>query len=194
MMSTWLDEIREANRAFRERVEPDRLPTERPPGQLAVITCMDPRVNLEAIGMPPFGRQGELGAPTRIIRTLGGIGDARSLVVGIHLAGIQEIAVLTHTDCGAIAAWNRADVLLDKMEGTLGDKFGEFTSSAGVSDVDSLRTWLRAFEDPKAAAAREVERLRGEPFIPHGVVIHGLTLDLTTGEVTVVEDGYASSR
>jgi hypothetical protein len=48
---SWLDEVAEANRAFVAGVK--RLP-QRGPGPRAVITCMDSRINLAAIGMPGF--------------------------------------------------------------------------------------------------------------------------------------------
>jgi carbonic anhydrase len=189
-VSTWIESITEANKLFVERIDSDQLPVERPPGQFVVVTCMDPRVNLEAIGISPFQANGSLGSATRVIRTLGGIPEARSLVVGLHLAGIQEVAILMHSDCGAMAAWNRANVLLENLQANLGPSFEQFAELAGGSDVDSLRVWLRAFDDPRRAVVREVERLRAEPFIPPATPIHGLVFDLASGEVEVVINGY----
>jgi carbonic anhydrase len=94
--TTWIDDILAANSAFRERIVPDQLPTTRTPGP-AVITCMDPRVNLEAIGIPGFAKDGSNSSPVRVIRTLGAMADNRSLIVGIFLAGFREIVVLMHT-------------------------------------------------------------------------------------------------
>ena len=42
----WLKEICEANDRFKEQVDVDVLPTERRPCPYAIVTCMDPRVNL----------------------------------------------------------------------------------------------------------------------------------------------------
>ena len=84
----WITEIVEANAAFRDRIEVAKLPVKRAPGR-AVITCMDPRVNLRAIGVQPFFEDGGNDSTTRIIRTLGAIADERSLLVGI-LYGITN--------------------------------------------------------------------------------------------------------
>lgn len=185
-MNNWLEAIQQANDAFVQRIDRASLPVERPPGQYAVVTCMDPRVNLAAIGIQPFDEDGGLGSAVRIIRTLGGVPEQRSLTVAIHLAGISEVAILMHTDCGAMAAWNRADVLIDHLRTTSGDRFNEVVDAMGGDDVDAARRWLRAFDDPHSAVVREVERLRNEPYIPSSVAIHGLVLDLTTGSVEIV--------
>ncbi len=89
---TWLDEIRAANTAFAARVSIDDLPIARTPSRFAVITCMDPRVNLECIGIQPFGERGEGQSSVRVIRTIGAMSEDRSLVIGLFLAGIREFA------------------------------------------------------------------------------------------------------
>jgi carbonic anhydrase len=154
---------------------------------------MDPRVNLEAVGLEPFHETGALGSPTRVIRNLGAIPELRSLVVAVHLAGIREIAILMHTDCGATVAWARAANLLENAQNNLGDDFPRLVDAMGGNDVDSARTWLRAFDDPRVAVVREVSRLRDEALLPRDVPIHGLVLNLETGAVDVVVDGYAEA-
>jgi carbonic anhydrase len=154
---------------------------------------MDPRVNLEAVGLESFDASGALGSPTRVIRTLGAIPDVRSLVVAVHLAGVREVAILMHTDCGATVAWARAANLLENAHNNLGDDFARLVDAMGGDDVDSARIWLRAFDDPRVAVAREVSRLRDEALLPRRVPIHGLVLDLETAAVDVVVDGYAEA-
>lgn len=85
--SRWLDTILLENARFRERVDPEKLPVQRAPGLVAVITCMDPRVNLEAIGIQRFTEAGENTPSVQVIRTIGVMVEPRSLVVGIFLAG-----------------------------------------------------------------------------------------------------------
>ncbi len=106
---SWLEEIREANGRFKEKIDIDVLPTERQPCPYAVVTCMDPRVNLESAGIQPFKLNGELKSQVRVIRTIGGMAENRSLIVGIHLAGFKEIAVIMHTDCGCSLAYHKID-------------------------------------------------------------------------------------
>ncbi|PON18034.1 hypothetical protein C2W62_10060 [Candidatus Entotheonella serta] len=76
---------------------------------------MDPRVNLEAIGIPGFDSTGEGTSTVRIIRTLGGVADDRSLLVGIFLARIQEVTLVMHTDCGECLAYTNIDVIADNL-------------------------------------------------------------------------------
>lgn len=190
-MPTWLETMAEANEAFMGRVEPARLPVARPAGQFAVVTCIDPRVNVEAIGVAPADRDGGLGSAVRVIRTAAGIPEYRSLVAGIHMGGIQEVAVLMHTDCGAITAWHRTDELLANLRRNLGTGFPAFAEVVGGSDTTSLRAWLRVFDDPYTAIVREVERLVGQPFMPSTTPVHGLVYDVETGRVDVVVNGYS---
>src|SRR5215475_13384121 len=112
----WLDTIILANAKFRGRVQPDKLPVQRTPGSVAVITCMDPRVNLEAMGIPGFTEAGEGQSSVRVIRTAGAMAEPRSLVIGIFLAGIQEIALVIHTDCGCCLAFSRIDSIIENMQ------------------------------------------------------------------------------
>ena len=84
----WVDKILKDNENFRKRIDVQLLPTIREPCPFAIITCMDPRVNLDSVGVLPFSKNGEIGSQVRIIRTLGGISENRSLVVGIFLGGM----------------------------------------------------------------------------------------------------------
>ncbi|MEO0563600.1 MAG: hypothetical protein AAF125_15940 [Chloroflexota bacterium] len=120
---TWLDQMVEANAAFVDRVDVAKLPVARQPGQ-AVITCMDPRVNLGSIGISGFASDGKGTSSVRIIRTLGAMADYRSLVVGVFLAGFQEIALLVHTDCGCCLAHSKTHIIADRMQGRLSGKTG----------------------------------------------------------------------
>jgi carbonic anhydrase len=68
----------------------------RPARSIAIVTCMDARINVESL----FGlRTGD----AHIIRNAGGIitDDAlRSLVISQRLLGTREILLLHHSDCG----------------------------------------------------------------------------------------------
>ena len=89
----WLETILKENQAFRQNVDVNRLPTERQPWPYAVVTCMDPRVNLAAAGIPPFHPTGESQTEARVIRTLGGMADSRSLLVGIWPRRSREFCI-----------------------------------------------------------------------------------------------------
>jgi carbonic anhydrase len=191
VQTPWLHQIIERNTEFTERIDTLHHPLQREACPYAIITCMDPRVNLEAVGIPPFTHDGRLGSQVRIIRTLGAMSDHRSLVVGVHLAGFKEIAVMMHTDCGGHLAYTRIETLIDNMHTNLSDtQFQAFAQMIGEPFQENLLDWLKAFNDPRDAVKQEVSALKRQPFLPQSLVIHGLVYDLSTGAIEVVINGY----
>lgn len=189
----WLDEIIEANQKFKREIAIDSLPIQRQPGPYAIVTCMDPRINPAAAGLKPFAANGASDSQVRIIRTLGGICDDRSLLVGIHLAGFKEVALIMHTDCGLSLAHEKIDILIENMSAKLSSsQMAEFRREVGEPLRHKLRQWLYAFEDPKQAVIDEVARIRKYPFVPHSLIIHGLIYDLASGSLEIVHDGYGN--
>src|ERR1035437_6469187 len=88
--------------------------------RLAVLTCMDTRISLAALGL----KVGD----AHLIRNAGGIAtdDAiRSLVVSHYLLGTNEIMVINHTDCG----------LMKTSEDELHDKIAKEAGKAPSSEV-----------------------------------------------------------
>ena len=191
--TTWLAHIIEENRKFRARIRCDALPVNRTPGSFGVITCMDPRVNLEAIGVPQFGPNGESESPVRVMRTIGAMHEGRSLVIGTFLAGIREFVVLMHTDCGCCLAFSKVDTIVENLRKRLSPpKFEQFQSEVGQPFRENLIKWLRAFGDPRQAVRNEIGVLRSLPYVPDDVVFHGLLYDLASGSIEVVVNGYDS--
>lgn len=189
----WLDQLRRENEVFHRRVDRTKLPVARAPGRFALVTCMDPRVNPAALGVEPFGADGSTASDVRIIRTIGGMAEDRSLIVGIHLAGIREIAVVMHTDCGNCLAKAKIDTLLENLRGSVADaSYRAIESSLGAPLPDSMIEYLKAFDDPREAVVQEIEALRNKSFMPKDVVLHGLVYELATGRLEVVVDGYAA--
>jgi len=190
---SWLDSILEENARFQQEIRTDLLPTERQPCPYAVVTCMDPRVNLAGAGIHPFEPTGEIRSQVRVIRTLGGIAEERSLVVGIHLAGFKEIAVVMHTDCGCSLAYSKVDTLMENMQSNLSpEKWEAFKKLVGEPVREGLRAWLHAFQDPRQAVRKEVAAIKEHPFVPESLVVHGLVYEISSGAIEVVVDGYTS--
>lgn len=190
---SWLNTMLKENEKFQAKVRTDLLPTERQPCPYAVVTCMDPRVNLNAAGILPFEPTGEIRSQVRVIRTLGAIAEQRSLVVGIHLAGFKEIAVVMHTDCGCSLAYSKIDTLMQNMEANLSpEKWEKFKTFVGEPARDKLIEWLHAFEDPRRAVRKEVQAIKAHPFAPESLIVHGLVYDLSSGALEVVVNGYES--
>jgi carbonic anhydrase len=191
LMNSLLSDIKTANEKFIRRIDLDNLPVQRTPGRLLIVTCMDPRVNLESVGVEPFGADGSCNSDVRVIRTIGGMAETRSLIIGIHLAGIKQIVIMMHTDCGCCAAWSKADAIIASMETTLGAE--ELIATRALIGEpfgkESLRKYLFAFDNPIDAVKNEVERIRVLPFVPKDVAIYGLIYELATGKVEVVAVG-----
>lgn len=189
--SRWLDAIQFENTQFRGRIDPDKLPVQRTPSSVGVITCMDPRVNLEAIGIPSFSETGENGSSIRVIRTIGAMAEPRSLMIGIFLAGIRELVIVMHTDCGCCLAFSKIDVIVSNMQNSLAPpQFQEFKNTIGEPFRENLRVWLKAFENPREAVKHEIAAIRSYPFIPQQLIIHGLLYELASGNIEVVVNGY----
>jgi len=131
---------------------------------LAIVTCMDARINVEqALGL----RTGD----AHIIRNAGGLAtnDAiRSLIVSQELLGTDEILVIGHTFCGLAGVDDEA------IRTRLAARTGQH-----------LDLPLGGFKDVEDAVLGSVERLRTHPWIRR-VPIHGLVFDVRTGRLTEI--------
>jgi len=139
--------------------------TAAPLSRLAIIACMDARLDVEgALGL----RTGE----AHIIRNAGGLAtdDAiRSLIVSQERLGTDEVIVIGHTGCGLEGA-DEAEIR-DHLEARTGRR---------------LDIAFGSFSDVGASVRAQVARLRSHPWI-RPVPIHGLVFDVATGRLTEVE-------
>jgi len=136
----------------------------RPRRKLAVLSCMDARIDL-------FALLGLAQGDAHIIRNAGGLvtEDAiRSLSASQRLLGTTEIVVVMHHGCG--------------LRGASEDEFTEALAADGA-----LPTWrLGAFEDVEDALRRGLARLRATPELPARDDISGFVFDPDTGRLTPV--------
>src|SRR6476646_7103359 len=90
-----IDKLVTNNAAFAESVPSGHLDV-RPSRQLAIVTCMDSRLDVfAALGL----RDGE----AHVLRNAGGIVSddvIRSLAISQRLLGTREVMLIHHTDCG----------------------------------------------------------------------------------------------
>ena len=190
----WLTHLLSRNSAFRAGLDPQELPVARTAGRFGLITCMDPRINPAALGIAPFAAGGAGTSSVRIIRTIGAMAEDRSLIVGIHLAGIREFAIVMHTDCGNCLAKAKVATIADSLRETMAPRdHAAFQASLAAPDQQGLLDFLKAFDDPYRAVAQEVAAVRAKAFVPRDVVLHGLVYDLATAKLDLVVDGYHST-
>jgi carbonic anhydrase len=137
----------------------------RPRRKLAVLSCMDARIDL-------FALLGLAQGDAHIIRNAGGLvtEDAiRSLSASQRLLGTTEIVVVMHHGCG--------------LRGASEDQFGEALAADGA-----LPTWrLGAFDDVEDALRRGLARLRTSPELPAREDISGFLFDPETGRLSQVD-------
>ena len=157
------ERILEQNERFSEAFDRSAL-TAAPLTGLAILTCMDARIDVEdALGM----RVGD----AHIIRNAGALAsdDAiRSLVVSQQVLGTREILVIAHTRCGLHGADEAA--LRQRVEDSTG-----FATDMGFG----------SFADLEAMVREQVEVLLEEPALLD-VPVHGLVYEVETGRLREV--------
>src|SRR3954466_8671427 len=136
----------------------------RPRRRLAVLSCMDARIDL-------FALLGLAQGDAHIIRNAGGLvtEDAiRSLSASQRLLGTTEIIVVMHHGCG--------------LAGASEDEFREALAADGV-----LPTWrLGAFEDVEDTLRHSLARLRSSPELPARDHVRGFVFDPDSGRLDEV--------
>jgi carbonic anhydrase len=136
----------------------------RPERKVAVISCMDTRIDL----FPILGLQR---GDAHIIRNAGGLAtdDAiRSLSISQRLLGTEDVVVVMHDDCG--------------LSGASEDEFAQSLAADGV-----LPSWrLGAFTDVEATLRDSLARLRSSPELPHRDSIRGFVFNPEDGTLREV--------
>jgi carbonic anhydrase len=158
------DELLNNARAYAQAFDKGDLP--KPPARkIALVACMDARLD-------PYALFGLHEGDAHVIRNAGGLitDDAiRSLAMSQRLLGTEEIVLIHHTDCGALAV-NDAD-FRRAIEQETG--FGPEWAAESFPDVD---------EDVRHSLAR----LQACPFIPHKESMRGFVYDVQTGRLREV--------
>jgi carbonic anhydrase len=132
---------------------------------LAVVTCIDSRID-------PLAMLGLSAGDAKIVRNAGArVTDdvLRTLVLAVHLLGVDRVMLIAHTDC-RMAGGTEADV-------------HAAIRSAGGPDTQSLAFLTTV--DQEATLAADVQRVRSWPYLP-GLRIGGFLYDLKTGLLTPV--------
>ena len=136
-----------------------------PSKRLAVVACMDARLNIYAIlGL----KEGE----AHVIRNAGGAvteDEVRSLAISQRLLGTREIMLIHHTDCGMLTFTD--------------DAFkGQIQRDTGIKPP-----WAaEAFSDLDEDVRQSMGRIRSSPFIPHVDAVRGFVFDVATGRLREV--------
>jgi carbonic anhydrase len=160
-----IDELLANNGAFAGSLPAQHLDV-RPSRRLAIVTCMDSRVDVfAALGL----RDGE----AHILRNAGGVitdDVIRSLAVSQRRLGTSEVMLIHHTDCG--------------MQTITDDGFrAELQRDTGVAPAFAIES----FTDVDADVRQSVLRVRRSDFLPQRDVVRGFVYDVDSHRLREVE-------
>ncbi|GGN46263.1 beta-class carbonic anhydrase [Streptomyces kronopolitis] len=131
----------------------------RPVRRVAVVSCMDARIDLHAaLGL-------KLG-DCHTIRNAGGVVTddiIRSLTISQRALGTRSVVLIHHTTCGLLG-------LTEDFRHDL------------AAEVGQRPTWaVEAFKDLDEDVRQSMQRVRTSPFLPHTDDVRGFVFDVTTG-------------
>jgi carbonic anhydrase len=166
---TFIDQLLDNNRVHAESQEPHHLEIN-PRRRLAIVTCMDSRIDV-------FAALGLSGGEAHILRNAGGVitdDVIRSLAISQRRLGTREVMLIHHTDCG--------------MQKLTDDGFrAELQAATGVAPAFAIES----FGDIDADVRQSILRVRRSSFIPHRDVVRGFVYDVDSHrvrEITVDPD------
>ena len=153
-----IDTLLANNRRLAEGLEPRPLDL-RPRLRLAIVTCMDSRIDVfKALGLED--------GQAHILRNAGGVvtdDTIRSLTVSQRALGTRSIALIHHTGCGLLSLTENFRVELEE-------------------EVGIRPSWaLESFTDLEQDVRQSMARVRTSPFLLHRDDIRGFVFDVHTG-------------
>jgi carbonic anhydrase len=134
---------------------------------LAIVTCMDSRINpLSVVGM----KSGD----AKILRNAGArVTDdvLRTLVLATYLLGVERILIMPHTNC------RMAQVDDVEIHREINTQYG----------VDTSEIEFKTVPDQREALIEDVQKIRSYSLINKDVVVGGAIYDVATGKITPVD-------
>jgi carbonic anhydrase len=165
---TVIDELIANNEAFSEPLSSRHVDV-RPRRRLAIVTCMDSRLDVfAALGL-------EVGE-AHVLRNAGGVVTddvIRSLAVSQRKLGTRAVMLIHHSDCG--------------MESITDDGFrAELLAATGVAPAFAIES----FADAEADVRQSIERVRRSPFLLHSDEVRGFVYDVDTHRLREVHAAF----
>jgi carbonic anhydrase len=162
-----IDELMSNNAAFADAL-PARHLDVRPSRKLAIVTCMDSRLDVfAALGL----RDGE----AHVLRNAGGVitdDVIRSLAISQRRLGTREVMLIHHTDCG--------------MQTLTDDGFrAELLQATGVAPAFAIES----FSDVDADVRQSILRVRRSSFLEHRSLVRGFVYDVDSHRLREVNAG-----
>ncbi|HSS03852.1 MAG TPA: carbonic anhydrase [Solirubrobacterales bacterium] len=168
-----IDELLANNRSFAGSLPAKHLDVQ-PARQLAIVTCMDSRLDV-------FAALGLGDGEAHVLRNAGGVitdDVIRSLAVSQRRLGTRAVMIVHHTDCG--------------MQKISDDGFrAELQEATGIAPAFAIES----FVDVDADVRQSVLRIRRSPFLPHRDLVRGFVYDVDSHalhEVEVEDEGTSA--
>ena len=153
-----IDELLANNALYAGRLSERHLDL-RPARALAIVTCMDSRLDV-------FAALGLADGDAHVLRNAGGVVTddvIRSLAISQRLLGTREIVLIHHTDCG--------------MQKLSDDGFrAELQAATGVAPEFAIES----FKDIDANVRQSMLRIERSPFLLHRNNVRGFVYDVDT--------------
>jgi carbonic anhydrase len=166
---TFIDQLVTNNQAYADGYQPRHLDV-KPSRRLAIVTCMDSRLDV-------FAALGLGDGEAHILRNAGGVitdDVIRSLAISQRKLGTREVMLIHHTDCG--------------MQKLTDDSFrAELQAATGIAPAFAIESFTNAEADVR----QSILRVRRSDFIPNREVVRGFVYDVDTHrlhEVSVESD------
>jgi carbonic anhydrase len=160
-----IDRLLENNSGFAAGLPERHLDVE-PSRRLAIVTCMDSRLDV-------FAALGLGDGEAHVLRNAGGVitdDVIRSLAISQRKLGTRDVMLIHHTDCG--------------MQKISDDGFrAELQEATGVSPAFAIES----FSDVEADVRQSVLRVRRSSFVPHRDNVRGFVYDVDTHRLREVE-------
>jgi carbonic anhydrase len=161
---SFTDDLLRNNEAYADGFDKADLPLP-PAKKLAVVACMDARLN-------PYAILGLKEGDAHVIRNAGGVvtdDEIRSLAISQRLLGTEEVILIHHTDCGML---------------TFTDD--EFKASI-QKDTGIKPEWAaEAFPDLEEDVRQSIARVKASPFVPRKDSVRGFVYEVETGRLREV--------
>lgn len=162
---TVIDELLANNEAFAASLPAEHIDVE-PARRLAIVTCMDSRLDV-------FAALGLGHGEAHVLRNAGGVitdDVIRSLAVSQRRLSTREVMLIHHTDCG--------------MQKLSDDGFrDELREATGVAPSFAIESFL----DVEADVRQSILRVRQSPFLPYRESVRGFVYDVDDHRLREVE-------
>lgn len=160
-----IDELVANNQGFAASLPSEHLDV-KPSRRLAIVACMDSRLNV-------FAALGLGDGEAHVLRNAGGVitdDVIRSLAISQRRLGTREVMLIHHTDCG-----------LEKLSD---DGFRtELREATGIAPAFAIES----FDDAEADVRQSILRVRSSAFLLHRDLVRGFVYDVDSHRLREVE-------